>query len=227
MALYHRLSNYHRKIVGNRDIPFYLKMPVLTISSWLFQGVLYMDTTERDLKLLLDVLIFLPLFFVFNHYFSNVFTGFIAIVIAHTINWVFNGQIFVLLKNLKLVSTSHKLFVEYLNDIKRKVENEDSITAVAAFGSLSREELKKTSDLDIRIIRKPGIMNGIKACVFVLKERTESFFRGFPLDIYVLDNFNLIHKHIQNENPILIYDPTKIFEKNLIRGISLENNNCI
>lgn len=208
------LSELHRKLVKGNKKSVYIKIPVLSFSSWLFQGILYMDTTERNFKIILDIIIFLPLFFIINNYFNLSVSLIVAIIVAHTINWIFNGQVFVLLKNLRLIKTSTNSFIRYLDNIKSEVEKESSITAAAAYGSLSREKLKETSDLDIRVIRKPGIVNGIKACIFVLKERTKSFFNGFPLDIYVLDDVLMINKHIKDEKPIIIYDPTNIFENN-------------
>lgn len=208
------LSELHIKLAKDDEKSIYIKIPILTFSSWLFQGMFYMDATERNFKIILDIIIFLALSLIIKTYFNIIVSLIIAIIVAHTINWVFNGQIFVLLKNLKLSKTSAESFNQYLDDIKRKVEKESSITAAVAFGSLSRQKLKETSDLDVRIIRKPGIINGIKACTFVLKERTKSFFEGFPLDIYVLDDVVVIDKHIKDEKPIVIYDPTNIFRNN-------------
>lgn len=207
------ISGFHRKLAKGSDFPFLMRLLLLTFSSWLFQGILYMDTTERNFKCFIDFIIFLPLFFIFNRFLPILSSIVIAIMIAHTFNWVINGQIYVLLKNLNLLETSTESFIGYMSYIK-KVENEDSIVAAAAFGSLSRENLRNTSDLDVRIIRKQGIMNGISACFFVLKERTRSFFNGFPLDIYVLDSCDVLYKHINDEKPIVIYDPYKVFEKN-------------
>jgi L-malate glycosyltransferase len=206
------LNKFHRKLSKDKETSLLIKIPILTFSSWLFQGMLYMDKSEQKFKIILDFIIFLPLLVLFMQY-LNVFTSiFISIILSHTLNWIFNGQIFVLLKNFKLLNTPIEYFTNYLDSIKIKVENEDYIIAVAAFGSISREKLQTTSDLDIRLIRKSGIINGTKACFFVLKERTISFFNGFPLDIYVLDDINMIHKHIKNENPIIIYDPYNMFK---------------
>ncbi|MEN6554378.1 MAG: hypothetical protein ABFC34_16015 [Methanobacterium sp.] len=177
-----------------------------------------MDRTERYFKISLDILLFILLYFIINQLVGKLESIILAIILAHTLNWIFNGQIFVLLKNLNLLETSKGSFIEYLDNIEVRLKNENCIIAAAAFGSISREKLKSTSDLDIRIIRKPGIRNAIKACIFLLKERTLSFFKFFPLDIYVLDDFDMISEHIKNEKPIVIFDPEKIFEKTNLRN---------
>jgi len=209
-------SEFHKKLAKTDEFPRYIKFPLLTLSSWFFQGILYMDTTERAFKILLDVLLFFPLYFVIMGHIPALLSVFMAIIVAHTLNWVFNGQIFVLLKLLKLTKTGPGYFNQYLDDLKKRIEREDSILAAAAFGSLSRKELKETSDLDVRIIRKKGLLNGLRACLFVLLERNRAFFNKFPLDIYVLDHVSTINKHIEKtelEKAIVLYDPAGVFRK--------------
>lgn len=205
------LNRFHKSLAKGSEYPFILRLILLTLSSWTFQGTLYMDTTERYFKITLDLIMILPIFLILNYYLNLLTSILLAIILAHTLNWIFNGQIFVLLKNLKLIKTSEQSFKEYLDGIKIRVENENSIIAAAAYGSISREKLKETSDIDIRIIRKSGFINGFKSCVFVLKERSKSFFNKFPLDIYVLDSIDMIGVHIKNEKPVVIYDPNKIW----------------
>lgn len=205
------VSEFHKRLVKENRFPPYVKMPILIFSSWLFQGILYMDTTEKVFKILLDVLSFIPLYFVFRVYFYASSSTLIAVMLAHTLNWIFNGQLFVLLKNLKLTKTESKRFIQYLNDLKKRIEKENSILAAAAFGSLSREQLKETSDLDVRIIRKKGLINALRACLFVLLERMGSFFNKFPLDIYVLDGFKSLSK--LNEQPILLHDSKSMLKE--------------
>lgn len=205
------LNGFHKSLAKSSEYPFIVRFILLTLSSWTFQCTLYMDTTERYFKIILDLIMILPIFLILNYYLNLLTSILLAIILAHTLNWIFNGQIFVLLKNLKLIKTSEQSFKEYLDGIKIRVENENSIIAAAAYGSISREKLKETSDIDIRIIRKSGFINGFKACVFVLKERFKSFFNKFPLDIYVLDSIDMIGVHIKNEKPVVVYDPNKIW----------------
>lgn len=215
------ICEFHKRLAKD-GFPLYVKMPILTFSSWLFQGVLYMDTTERIFKILLDILFFIPLYLVFRVYFYSSSSTLMAVMLSHTLNWIFNGQIFVLLGNLRLIKIEPERFSEYLDNLRKRISKEKSVLAAAAFGSLSRGELTETSDLDIRIIRNKGFINGLRACFFVLIERSRTFFSKFPLDIYVLDNVNMIPRHIRNEEPIVIYDPYKIFRRNDIKTVVKE-----
>ncbi|KYC45236.1 MAG: hypothetical protein APG11_01573 [Candidatus Methanofastidiosum methylothiophilum] len=214
MLIFVDFNSFHRSLAKGNDHPFVLRLILLTFSSWLFQSILYMDRTEKAFKILLELILFILSLLVISYLLNNTLLSiFLAFILVHTLNWIFNGQIGVLLKNLDILNTDKEKFFDYMDNVKEKVINENSIIAAAAFGSLSRKELKKTSDLDIRIIRKPGYINGIKACFFVLKERSKAFFNKFPLDIYVLDNYEMINIHIKNEEPVILYDPDKVLEK--------------
>ena len=197
------LNDFHKKLAKGNEYPAYIKIPMLTFSSWIFQGILYMDITERYFKIFLGVLSFILLYLVITPFAGILKSVVIAVILSHTLNWIFNGQIFVLLKNLKLIKTDAEKFDNYLIEIKKRAKNEKAINIVATFGSLSRKELKETSDLDIRVVREKGIINGLRTCIFILIERTKAFFSRFPLDIYLLDNSKGLDK--LGEKPIFLY----------------------
>jgi L-malate glycosyltransferase len=195
-----------------------IKLLILPLSSWFFQGLLYMDKTERNFKIILDLAVFVILVLSFNM-FLNLFLAIIfSLISAHSINWIFNGQIFVLLKNLDFIKIDPDIFEMYTKEINKRISDQPSISAAAIYGSFSRDELKITSDLDIRIIRKSGFINGIYACIFVLKERTHAFFSKFPLDIYLLDNDKNLTK-LSETTPVIILDRDDILKKFYARNI--------
>lgn len=196
-------SQFHNDLVKTEKYPFWIKLLLLTVSSWLFQGILYMDLTEKCFKILVDMIIFLICFFVLKFYLTPILALLISIICAHTFNWIFNGQIFVLLKNLKLIQTDVNHFFSYLNNFKERIENEDSLSISFTIGSVSRDEIKESSDLDIRVIRKKGFINGIKACCFIMLERTKALFNKFPLDIYVGDSLKFLEKVEKNELTVI------------------------
>lgn len=184
-------------ILSKEDYPLYIKAPILILSSWIFQGILYMDKTEKVFKLGLDMIMTIILLILG----VDVLT---SILIAHTLNWIFNGQIFVTCKNLKIIKTPKEKFEKYIERLKNKAKDEPSIIWVGVYGSLVRGGFKETSDLDVRIIRKPGIINGLRACIFVMRERTWATFNRFPLDIYVGDGFKFLEKMNDNEIPYVV-----------------------
>jgi predicted nucleotidyltransferase len=90
--------------------------------------------------------------------------------------------------------------------LKYRAERETSIQLIAIYGSMSRKELSESSDLDVRILRKKGFLNGLKACLFGSFERTRSLFNKFPLDLYVIDSKDHLSKTREDETAIVIYD---------------------
>ena len=168
-----------------------------------------MDRTERLFKIGLDAFLLIPLYFLLSNSLDHPFFALlISFMLVHTVNWVINGQIFVLFKNLKLIQTSSSTFEGYLEYLSQKIKKQDFILFSAVYGSLAREKLKETSDLDVRIIRKKGWLNGLRGCIFVMRERSRALLYKFPLDIYLLDDTNGLSK-LDERKPIIIHDTNK------------------
>jgi len=75
---------------------------------------------------------------------------------------------------------------------------------VAVYGSYVRGEWKPSSDLDVRLVRRAGFVSGLRACWFLLRERTRAFWMRFPLDIYVADGFASLERLRLDEAPLVI-----------------------
>jgi predicted nucleotidyltransferase len=117
----------------------------------------------------------------------------ISFLIAHSINFLFNGQLWGVLKHYGLIHLPKKDFETYISAFRGRAMAKKSIEQVLIFGSLARGEWKEHSDFDARIIRKLGFGNGISAAVFLLSERSRALFCVFPLDVYILDGFSSAH----------------------------------
>ncbi|MEK7324059.1 MAG: hypothetical protein AAB217_02235, partial [Chloroflexota bacterium] len=66
------------------------------------------------------------------------------------------------------------------------------------------------SDLDVRLVRHPGAINALRACLLVLRERARATFRRFPLDIYVLDSGAGLSKLRPDEPPRVLINRLNI-----------------
>jgi predicted nucleotidyltransferase len=169
---------------------------VALLSHWLFQSLFYMDKTERNFKLSIDILLTLILMLGFG----LSWRGFlISLLIAHTINFLFNGHLYGVLKSFGISLANQKKLKHYLSAFGDRVSAEPSIGFAAVYGSLSREELTATSDLDIRLLRKQGWSAVFCSCWFVCLERTRSLLMGIPLDIYVFDTAHRLGKMRSDE----------------------------
>jgi L-malate glycosyltransferase len=153
------------------------------ISHWTFQSLFYMDRTERWFKLSLDLGLTVLLWSVLHQWLT-------AFLIAHSLNFFFNGQLWGLLKHYGLVHWAYDDFNAYVDELAQRARRESSIQSLCVYGSLARGEWNDQSDLDARLLRKPGPVNGLRSCLFLLAERTRALVKRFPLDLYVLDNDN-------------------------------------
>lgn len=198
-----------KKIYANINLgpltPIFRFKVIIIFTNWLFQGILYADKTEKIFRLCLDIIIALLMYkFMFDS--KNHINLLIAFLTSHTLNWIFNGQLFALSKNFGIIHNDPERIINYAYGVKNRASKEESIKSVILYGSLVREEIKSSSDLDLRIIRKNGLFNGLRACIFGLKERCRALFYRFPLDIYVIDSSKHLMKMRSDENPIVLYD---------------------
>ena len=197
------MNGIYNKILEIKFIPKFIKILVIIGINWIFQSLFYMEKIEKTFKLALDFILLLIFYVVIGQFFAFFMAIFISFFLAHTINWAFNGHIFALLKTFNIVKTEPTKFVRYIDGLTKRAKREKGILLVAAFGSLSRKELKETSDLDIRIIGKSGLNNGLRVCLFAMLERSRAFLNKFPLDIYVAKNFTNLSR--LTEKPIELY----------------------
>jgi predicted nucleotidyltransferase len=171
---------------------------------WVFQSLLYMDRTEMFFKLSLDGLFFLVFFFPVSYVLPVPYSWIISFLLAHTVNFIFNSHIWVLLKHYKLVYNSETRFLKYAERLYIRLSSQSCIVYAAIFGSSVREEWSPYSDLDIRVVRGKGVLTGIRACSYILSERTRAFINKFPLDIYLLDSFSPLARMRVDEKPKVI-----------------------
>lgn len=175
-------------------------------SNWVFQGMRYMNIYEISLKMLLDLMFIAILLFFFLKEIPSIPAILIALVIAHTINWVVNGHIFVLMRYVAPVPKTEKHFEEFIHKMKTSALKWRSIDGVAIYGSYCRGTLHKYSDLDVRVITHPGIINAISGAIFCFIQRLIAFFDIFPLDLYCCDKMEFLDQLRDDEKPFILID---------------------
>ena len=179
--------------------------PFALVSHWAFQSIFYLDSTERRFKIGLDILLTAFGALLLGIWFSWWISWSVAFFIAHTLNFLLNGHLWGVLKHYGLVRHSHTSFKGYVDGIVNRTATMPPIKYVVAYGSLSRGEWSAASDLDARVVRYPGQINGLRACWFLMGERTRALLAGFPLDMYLLDDERPLQKLKANERPVYLY----------------------
>ena len=125
---------------------------------WLFQGMLQMDPTERLFKLGLDGVGFLALLPLLRRLTSAPFATIGAFLGSHTLNFLFNGQIYGVLKHFGGPRRTWDAFDREVQGLQSRIATEPSILYAAAYGSLARSQWSPSSDLDVRLVprARPG-----------------------------------------------------------------------
>ena len=182
--------------------PLVSQMLVEVAIHWTMQGMLYADPTERRFKLFLDALLTTTGGLLLSTRWPKEIAWPAAFLVAHTLNFLSNAQLYALLRNYGFISHSYQEFEAYVQQLRKRAEREDSLRSTIIYGSLSREAWSPSSDLDLRIIRHPGFINGVRSCWFLLRERSRALINGFPLDAYVLDSTDSLSKLHPDEKAI-------------------------
>jgi thymidylate kinase/predicted nucleotidyltransferase len=174
---------------------------------WLFQGMLYMDPTERRVKLGLNLILTLLFGWLLKRQLPSLPAFGLGLLSAHTLNFLFNGQIYGVLKHFGGVRHTWDEFNQEVERFRGLVAGDPDIVYAAAYGSLARAEWSPTSDLDVRVVRAPGLRSALRLSWFAIRERARANFKGFPLDLYVLDSYESLLRMSEKE-PIELTDPS-------------------
>lgn len=204
------IAIFHEMNEGD-EYPDWLRFIVLAVSSFVFQGTVYMDTSERLFKFGTDIVLSASIYSALSSVPSRKRRVVTAIVLAHSANYLLNGHLCAMLKKFDLISTSPATFDYWMQLLRRRTQSHPSIAGAAAYGSLSRGTLNSTSDLDVRVIRYSGLVHGVRACVFVARLRLLALVSQFPLDIYLLDSPDKLVDMRDDESPIVLANDAGIF----------------
>lgn len=167
-------------------------------SAWLFQGIHYMNWREGIIKVLFDS------FFVFVFVFFLSLDFSVSFILAHTLNFLFNGQFVAMFTHMGVLCLSADKFLFETKALRDRLSSEKCLSAAIAYGSLSRGCYRLTSDIDIRFI--PAKNKFWICCFYALRERCICFVKGYPLDLYVFDSNKIDKKMRSDELPILFVE---------------------
>lgn len=169
----------------------------IAIAAWIFQGMRYMDWRETLLKLVLDAFLIV----------GGVFLGlpwWLAVMIAHSLNFMFNGQLLAMFTHMGATDISPMFFLEETLRWAERLEKHPCVGSALAFGSLTCGEYKQTSDIDLRLVPAPGKWNFWCCVLLAFKMRCIAFIRSYPLDLYVFSLPVLSQKMRTDEPPVLL-----------------------
>lgn len=132
--------------------------------------------------------------------------GIISFLIAHTLNWMFNDNLWTCIQFTlpNLLNPGNDKTKDYLMKMQNRMKKRASVGGCMIYGSMSRGVWKEKSDLDVRILRKTGIINGLLGYLACWSERLIAVFSKQPLDIYMADTPEFLKKMRSDEYPIFL-----------------------
>ena len=188
-----------RKQRKNDIVPLWISNNRLfmAIRNFIFQGILYMTWPERAYKAMIDICLFL----IFINFFNFVH----SLIFAHAINYVLNGQFFVLTRYLfnSALMTEKKIILTM--SLADKLKGFFDIKDILITGSGCRNCMTKNSDLDLRVFHSCKPISTLKALIYANILRAYGTFIGCAVDIYCFSNPSFIEKLDKKEKPISIY----------------------
>jgi hypothetical protein len=175
---------------------------------WGAQGFFNMDRTDRMLKMSLDIVGTGILGLVFRSFLTAYLAVPLAAVVAHTLNFVFNAHPWVVLKHFGTGHYNKKDMMIYTQALGERAASCSAVLGAGVWGGFARREHADpdTPDVDVRVIRHPGFINGIRSGWFVLVERSRANWQKFPLDVYLVDEMHSLSHLRQDEVPIILCD---------------------
>lgn len=175
---------------------------VSLLAHWVFQGLLYMDRTERWLKVGFDFVVTIAALITFSF---DIAMSALAFLFAHTLNLLLNGHILGVLKSFDISFADKEGLSRYLEQLTRRVKRAPSVGFAGVYGSLARGTLTGTSDLDIRVVsRTDDLWCQIRCALFATRERTIALVQGIPLDIYSFGSEAALAARDMRESPLVL-----------------------
>jgi len=195
-----RLRLLHAEIAKRANVRPH-EAVLLVVSNWFFQGSLEMDWSERLFKIATSIGAGLALTMGLASRLDALLATLIGFAIGHTLNWILNGQIPVLRKNLGMASHEPADLAAYVEKLAERGQKAEFIHALVVFGSFARREETATSDVDLRVVRTGGIIAAFRACLWAASERLLAAAHDVPIDMYVRDSVLTLRKGIRAGEP--------------------------
>ena len=133
------------------------------IRHFVAQGCLYMVWPERIIKIAVGIIFFVIFYWAGVNLYLSVF-------LSHLINFLINAQSMIILryfvKDICVTRDKTERFVAFVRKYGRYFAIRESIF----FGSISRNEIRQTSDLDVRIFVRKGLNNALQGALSAVVE---------------------------------------------------------
>jgi predicted nucleotidyltransferase len=190
----------------------------------MFQGILRADKTEKAYKISFSLLLSYLFYAYFNRYLDTMSSVICGFALGHTVNWCVNGNLSLLFVHILMIKRADPqnifLYLFYLRNESIKCK---WVKYAGVLGSISRGDLKPSSDVDVSIVRKPGLGNAMKAIVFSIKHKKIADAMGVPMELYISDSVRNSYERYKDENcPVILTEEPGLLDSYYAKVMSLE-----
>ena len=176
--------------------------------NWIFQGVLGMQSKELIFRLAIYLIVFLASLFILPLSSFNPDVCLAIIVSIHTLNWILNGNFWVVVRYSKFYYQDPIVIVEYRDKIFNFIRSRPWLFEAVVLGSTAKNLSNPSpySDIDLRIIFPPGINAWLKVNLLLLRLRISALFFRIPLDVYAYNNVDRLSDFNSLEHVFIVVD---------------------
>jgi L-malate glycosyltransferase len=177
---------------------------------WAHQGFFYLDRTQRVGRVIFEIVPTVLLAWLMGRISGTPLSSLRlwcgSLLITHTLNWVLNGNWWagMLFTFPHLHNRGDRATCHYLQRMAGRLQRTRAISGAMIFGSVSRGQWHERSDLDLRLLRRPGIWNAVAAVCALTRERGIAVWARQPLDIYLADDIAFLRKMRDDEPPVFL-----------------------
>ncbi len=196
----------------------------LIFSSIIAQGIRHADKTEKMYRIIFTIISSSIIYLLYPYDIAQFEKIIFSILIGHFINFLVNCNVFVIIIHFLMVVKLRKdRAFSYLYDMRDKLINQDWIEYSVVFGSISRGNIKPSSDIDISIVRKKGVINGFKSIYWSIIYKKIAELKAIPLELYISDSKeNSIERYSYESIPVILTDPQSIVHNYYENVLSIE-----
>jgi len=171
---------------------YYRHRWLIYVSNFIFQSMGYMWKIEVLFRVAIQIALIVSLIVIGFH-------PFVALIVSHTMLYLFYSNIFALEKwttatTKPIKDTEIRTFFAKLNKIERLAKRYSRCFDIVIVGSLARDPniiFKKKIDLDLRIVPRHKVLCVMKSLAFAMYLRLWALVNKFPLDLYVKSHNDL------------------------------------
>lgn len=128
-------------------------------------------------------------------------------LVANCISWCSFGEKFGTLSKVGATHYSPVRARRYLHALQGRLARASWVAGAAVLGSLAEGRYHAGSDIDVRVLCRPGLWNATRGAVWAITERTRATATWRPLDLLLATSPERLRKVSPDITGIILFDP--------------------